>query len=520
MDGVADGKKGGLHRLQTLLKWIRRDAPEAILLHAGDFLAPSLISKAFKGEQMIEAMNLLNDDGKPDRMFVVFGNHEFDDSKCDDKNPPPLNALVATSHFTWLNSNLDFSDCTSMKSLSGDARVAKEGFILQVNGVKLGLFGIGLTPDQMEGKPSRGKFPVFQDEVEAARKSIEYLRNKGAEFIVGVTHLSRADDQNLVNTLASKGLDLLVGGHDHSNMVLMDSKQNARGFKADSDARTVWRIDVDLTSPGKPVIRPQLIALNEAIPADAALDKLAQSWTVRAETYICEKFRDSKRPNCLTDEVGWTKTPVDLDETANRTEETGFGAWLADLLAEKTGADVAIINSGSLGLDEELAAGTRIQVRQIVEMFRYDDVVAVRSFPASRVCESLRHAFGSPGAGAWPHVSGVEVDIQLPQQTGNAVTVRNFVKRPRLSCESSELVKVASVPFVLCGNDGYTFKPPDQIPPGKTCEAVLPDNPLNDKSEPKRLSRMTEDAIYEVRVQGIEPKKKGRIRFVKAKPEK
>ena len=90
LDGIAEGKSGGLGRVRTLRTWIERDAPDALLLHAGDFLSPSLIGKVFKGEQMIDAMNNLDGDPKAfdARMFVAFGNHEFDDSRCNKADSP------------------------------------------------------------------------------------------------------------------------------------------------------------------------------------------------------------------------------------------------------------------------------------------------------------------------------------------------------------------------------------------------------------------------------------------------
>src|SRR3990172_6959569 len=134
LEGVAEGKSGGLTRLRTLRKWIERDAPNAILLHAGDFLSPSLISREFKGASMVDIMNRL--DGEPDgfdsRMFVTFGNHEFDISKCGDANPP-LNARVAESQFIWLAANLDFQKCAGMRGMLDRKHVSRDGVVIAVD---------------------------------------------------------------------------------------------------------------------------------------------------------------------------------------------------------------------------------------------------------------------------------------------------------------------------------------------------------------------------------------------------
>ena len=90
LEGVAENTSGGLTRVRTLRKAIERDAPNAILLHAGDFLSPSLVSRMFKGAQMIDVLNNLDGDANAfdARMFVVFGNHEFDESTCNRPDAP------------------------------------------------------------------------------------------------------------------------------------------------------------------------------------------------------------------------------------------------------------------------------------------------------------------------------------------------------------------------------------------------------------------------------------------------
>jgi 5'-nucleotidase len=524
LDGVGDDKKGGLARLRTLRKTIERDAPNAILLHAGDFLAPSLISKVFKGKQMIDIMNRLDGDGPAfdHRMFVVFGNHEFDDSRCNDKGAV-LEARVLESRFTWLNANLDFSNCWMMKSLSDQENVKKNGVVVDVNDVKVGLFGIGLTPDKMDGKKTE-RYPNYADDLDAARRSIEYLRARGAEFIVALTHLPQSADEELLNELGAKGLDMLVGGHEHTASVFQDRKLQAWGFKSDSDALTARRIDVDLPRQGRPKIRGyDLIRLDEIYSPDADIAERAKVWSARAEADICKNDRGSDNPDCLSDPIGSTQAAIELRESVSRTGETGFGDWLADQLLAHTEADVAIVTAGLLGLDSELAAGTKLRVRHIVEMFRYDDtVVAARSFPATMVCEALRHGFASPGAGAWPHISGAKVKIQLPQRTGNAVEVTGFTRFPQLDCQSNEPIKVASMPFVLCGNDAYPFRPEEH---GESCIADLNKNPyIQDPTRriPDRikLGRLAEKGITNAGGAGINPTTDGRVGFNDPPPKK
>lgn len=504
LEGVAEGKSGGLTRVRTLRKWIERDAPNAILLHAGDFLSPSLISREFKGASMVDIMNQL--DGDPDgfdsRMFVTFGNHEFDISKCSDVDPP-LNARVAESQFMWLVANLEFPKCAGMSGMLDRKNVSKDGVVIEVDNVKVGLFGLGQTPDQA-GEPA---YPNNEKAVPAARRSIASLRRRGAEVIVALTHLSRAEDEELIKQLSGAGLDLVVGGHDHTHMVLLDNQGKARGFKADSDARTAWRIDVQIPAGGQLRVEAQLITLNEAIPPDPSLAKVAQSWSARTEQRLCAGRR-SVNKDCLAEPVGRTQSVIELEEDANRMKETGFGDWLADLVAEKTGADVVIINSGILGLNEDLAPGTRLLLRHVVDIFRFDDVIAVEPFPARTVCEAIKHGFKIPGMGAWPHISGLDVDVTR-LAAGNEAVVKDFRRKQGLNCTDEVPVKVAALPYLLCSNDGYKF-----LPASKTCSEDLKKKALAEGR--KLLSNIAEAAIRAAGNAGIKPEKDGRLHFIEA----
>jgi 2',3'-cyclic-nucleotide 2'-phosphodiesterase (5'-nucleotidase family) len=507
VEGVAEGKAGGLSRVRTLRRWIERDAPNAILLHAGDFLSPSLVSRETRGASMIEAMNGLDGDTKAfdDRMFVTFGNHEFDVSTCGNPNPS-LNARVEESQFTWLVANLDFPTCAGMKGMLDRKNVRKDGLVVEVDGVKLGLFGIGQTPEQA-GSPL---YPGEEKALPAARRSIAFLRERGAELIVAITHLSRAEDEELIQQLTGAGLDLVVGGHDHNHMVLLDGEGVARGFKADSDARTAWRIDVHMMPGGRPRVSGQLIALNEAVPPDNAVAAIGKASWAQAEADICRSRAAKKsmpyQEGCLSGSIGRTQTAIELEETSNRMQETGFGDWLADLVARTAGADVAIVNSGMLGLGEDLDPGTPLSLEHVLDIIRFDDVIAVETFPARVVCAAIAHGFAVPGRGAWPHVSGVDVDVRRGQGKYDAA-VKDFRGKSGVSCDSDDPIKVAAPPYLLCSGDGYSF-----LPRSRACVRELSESAAA-KGAPL-FTDVLEAAIRAGGDTGIRPEKDGRIRYI------
>src|SRR5215212_6239985 len=57
IEGLAHGQSGGLARVRTLRKQLEADGTAVLVLHAGDALYPSVMSKYLEARQMIDVMN-------------------------------------------------------------------------------------------------------------------------------------------------------------------------------------------------------------------------------------------------------------------------------------------------------------------------------------------------------------------------------------------------------------------------------------------------------------------------------
>lgn len=502
IDGVGAEEVGGLHRLRTLRKKLDKDAGNVLLLHAGDFLSPALEGRVFKGEQMIDAMNNLDGDPKKfdARMFVAFGNHEFDDSRCG-TSPAPLPARIEESQFTWLTSNLDFSNCASLKSVPSLKNV-KRTAIVEMNGLKLGIFSIGLTPDTNDS----AKYPAFGNIYDVARTAIKELRAKKVDVVIALTHLDRDDDQMLIDALSPYGLDLVIGGHDHSWMELKDNAGVVRGYKADSDAKTAWRIEVSAPRKGTVTSKGKLVPLDKTVTPDEAMDKLAKKWAAQAEAKFCaERKRDGRTPNgdkCLQGLAGTAQFPIRLEEEDNRKTETEFGRWIAHAVGTKTKADVALVHAGMLGLNTNLEKGAKLSLEQIIDIFRFDDPVAVREAPVSVICAAVRHGLGRPGTGAWPHLFGARPQgvPKTPKEAAANPKWDGEIKfdNPALDCKDTiTKIRIAAAPYILCGGDEYPLIATAE--PKATCIEALKRKPILDPAvtPPQPVSAMAEKAIEE-----------------------
>ena len=117
IEGVDEGANGGLARVRSLRTELEKANPNVLLLHGGDFLFPSLLSRQYYGKQMIDVLNLMdgNPKGFDDRMFVTFGTHEFEKDK--DHEAGVLHSRIEESQFWWVGSNIVFKQKKNNRTL-------------------------------------------------------------------------------------------------------------------------------------------------------------------------------------------------------------------------------------------------------------------------------------------------------------------------------------------------------------------------------------------------------------------
>lgn len=385
---------GGMARLRTLRAGLEAQGREVLLLHAGDLLYPSLPSRMTGGAHMIEALNGL--DGDPlafdPRMFVVFGNHEFDAAKW--KHAPGLRERLEQSQFSWLSSNIRFGRSESFGQVA--APQLQDRARLRCGGLELGIFG--LTIDK---KPAE-YIEAYLDPLAVARDRVEKLREDGAEVVIGLTHLSLEQDRALLEGLGPAAPALILGGHEH------DAKDERVGgsriLKADADLRSAWL--VELRSGPKGV---RIEARLQPLDATILLDERVQA---RVEALLREHAlafcAERKKPEgCLEEEVGFSEVPLVAEELRIRRFETNLGSFVADLARTAApDAEIAFVNSGGLRLNKDLPAGP-ITMREVEELFAYDSPLTRVELDGATLRRVLARAVEDwTGNGHWLQISG------------------------------------------------------------------------------------------------------------------
>ncbi|MFP3940328.1 MAG: bifunctional metallophosphatase/5'-nucleotidase [Acidobacteriota bacterium] len=486
IEGVDEGASGGLARVRTLRKELEEEAPDLLVLHAGDALSPSLLSHTYDGEQMVDVLNLL--DGSEDRdprMYAVFGNHEFDRHKLE--HAAIVDARVEESDFQWLDTNVVWARGSDGSPLV-EADQLVPSAVVESGGVRVGLFG--LTTDLKHPE----YVDRFEDPVATARQASKDLRAQGAEVVVGLTHLRMSEDLALLESLGPDGPDLILGGHEHSRQA--DQVQGRWVIKADAEARTASVVRVTLGPDGDVTVDKEFRTLDRSVAEDAQVRAAIDEWLVRHDERYCREVLEAP-PGCLSEEIGKTDVTLVGEELEIRRFETNLGNWIADraLAAYAShGAQVAVLNSGSMRLNQDIPGGTPITRRHVEELFPFPGKLRLLKIRGRVLQNAVSHAVEDwTGNGWWLQVAGLAFRHDPANTEASGLTLLSASGPRRIQPEEEILLVTSS--FLAQGGDGYCWNL------GELVEGA----PVLD------LKELVIEELQRTEEEGISPEVEGRI---------
>lgn len=232
--------KGGVLRRATLVKRVRKENPNTLLVDAGDAFQGTPYFNFYKGEVEYKSMSAIGYNAG------TLGNHEFDNG---------IDALAAAlkfATFDLVSSNYD------VKGTPLEARV-KRYVVKTVGGIRIGLFGLGISPVGLI-TPARFKGVTYRDPIETAKEMVKTLRvTERCALIVAMSHLGFYKNPRPRDVgdgqVASQvdGIDFIASGHTHTFMeeperVKQPCGQETLVFQVGRSGINVGRVDFTFRS--------------------------------------------------------------------------------------------------------------------------------------------------------------------------------------------------------------------------------------------------------------------------------
>ena len=399
-EGLDNGKIGGLARVKTLRHQLLGEGKEVLLLHAGDFLQPSFSSRVNQGAAMIDVMNQLDgtNSGFDDNMIVTFGNHEFDKSKI--KYLPRLQQRIDESEFTWMDSNINWFQDEKLGIIHSNK--LQKWIIKDISGIKVGLYSLTTNMTQPQYIAS------FDDPIEVSKHFVPFLKSKGADIIIALTHQRLSDDKKILKLEAQFRPDLIIGGHEHYRQI--EQVEQNWIVKADADAMSAAVIKVSIDNNKKLHILPTFKELDEQIEKDQQLQQTIANWVQSTNVKYCQKIKQNE--DCLDLSYGQTLVELVAEESEIRRFETNMGNYIADTARQEfklCQADIALVNSGSIRLNYNIAAGSDVTRKHIEGMFPYPSDLKLIQINGKILKQMITHNIDKWTAnGHWLLISGIK----------------------------------------------------------------------------------------------------------------
>ena len=421
--------RGGFAPLMTLLEAERATAAGAagatVTTFGGDLISPSIMSALMQGAQMIDLANAVGID------YAVPGNHDLD------FGVGVFAKRVAESRFTWLGANLRRRDGGAIPGLGATAT-------RDVDGITVGFFGL-LTPDT--ATIAKGGAEVsFTPPLEAAAAAVAALRRQGAEVIIALTHLDLARDRALVR--AVKGIDLVLGGHDHAPMAVMES--GVLILKSGSDAGYLAAVTLDIER----VLEKRGMTVRVTPTGWRHLSTAGIA--PHPETAARVKVYEARLEGALAAVVGRTETGMDSRRAIVRRSESAMGNLIADAMRGAAGADIALINGGGIRGNRVYTPGSTLTRRDIIAELPFGDVTVVLALDGAAIRAALEHAVGRVEhmAGRFLQVSGLRFSWSPAAAPGRRVGPISINGRP---LDGAKTYRVAAGAFIAGGGDGFAM---------------------------------------------------------------
>jgi 5'-nucleotidase len=227
--------KGGVARRATLVKRVRKENPNTLLIDAGDVCQGTPYFNFYRGEVEYKAMSLIGYD------VGTIGNHEFDNGVVS------LAKALSFANFDIVSTNYDVRG-------SALENKVKPYVVKEVGGLRVGLFGLGISPTGLI-TPDNFKPLQYLDPVRASRDVAKLLREQErCNLVLGMSHLGYYPDSKngeVGDTQVAaqvEGIDFIASGHTHTFMEKPVLQKNPAGkdtivFQVGRSGIYVGRVD-------------------------------------------------------------------------------------------------------------------------------------------------------------------------------------------------------------------------------------------------------------------------------------
>ncbi|MDK9704638.1 MAG: thiosulfohydrolase SoxB [Sulfuritalea sp.] len=275
----AYGKIGGFAHLATLVKRLRAERPNALLLDGGDTWQGSATALWTKGQDMVDACKLLGVD-------IMAGHWEF---TLGDKRVLEIVEKDFKGKIDFVAQNIKTSDF-------GD-KVFEPFSLRDMNGVKVAVIGQAFPYTPIANPRWMVPDWTFGIQDDNMQKTVDEARSKGAQVVVVLSHNGMDVDLKMASRV--NGIDAILGGHTHDGVPAPVVVKNRGGqtlvTNAGSNGKFLGVLDFDVRNGKISDFRYKLLPVfSNLLPADAEMAALIDKVRAPYKDKLGEKLAVSE----------------------------------------------------------------------------------------------------------------------------------------------------------------------------------------------------------------------------------
>jgi sulfur-oxidizing protein SoxB len=219
------GRLGGLDRVATVIKAIRSDRPDAILLDGGDTWHGSYTCHHTQGQDMVNVMNALNTEAMTFHWEFTLGSDR-------------VHEIIDTLPFPALGQNIFDAEWDE------PAEYFKPYTFFERGGSKIAVIGQAF-PYMPIANPG-WMFPEYSFGIrdENMQAMVDEVRGLGADLVVVLSHNGFDVDKKMANIVT--GIDLILSGHTHDALPEPVLINKTVIIASGSNGKFVSRVDLDV----------------------------------------------------------------------------------------------------------------------------------------------------------------------------------------------------------------------------------------------------------------------------------
>ncbi|MDR3613877.1 MAG: bifunctional UDP-sugar hydrolase/5'-nucleotidase [Candidatus Obscuribacterales bacterium] len=445
---------GGFARISTLIKKLRAESPNTVVVDAGDIFQGTPLYSLYHGEMEVHELNEMG------YQIYTIGNHEFDDG------PENLATQLSQAKFDIVSANMD---CSGYEPL---AKLVKPSVVKIIGGEKIGFVG-AVTPDleSVSITTAPVKLKAYgSDWMEPIKVEVNRLKAEGINKIIIVSHSGLDHEKEMAQSVA--GVDAIIGGHTHTRLehpVIVEHADDGPTVIVQTGCygRALGKLDLAFDKDGKIMLPETKYKLND-IDSSIAEDPQIQAYIDSKVAPVLKMRRDVLSHARASFEKDWLTTPWD----------SPLGDLITDALyedAKKQGAQISFENRG--GMRARIEKGP-VSEETVQEMLPFDNFLTVATVDGDTLRKVLEHSVSKSLGGNFFDVHGLKIAYDKNLPVGQRIT---FVLAKDKDdhwqpIKNDEHYRIAVNSYSFSGGEGYDFsKATDKIESKQKMSDVLRD---------------------------------------------